>query len=523
MSKETGTIIERRDPPKKYSLSLEEVRKIAKEGVVIPICRTLPADIYTPVLIYMQLATQEASHFSPRFLFESVEGGERKGRWSYIGALPKDGIVVRDDEISERKSDGTISDSQKADGPIDPLLAIQDGLGKIVVKTPGLPPFTGGYVGYLGYEIGSAFEPSVPKTKPDVLGVPDAILFNFDNVVAFDHVRHELKVIGNINVGNPDDLERQYRQATSKIDRIVGRIHSPIRFKNKKSEKMVIHSPAQSNFQKPDYLKQLVEKPKEYIVAGDIIQVVTSQRWRRETTALPFDIYRAQCRVNPSPFMAYLDYGDFQIISASPELLVKVEDGKISTWPLAGTRGRGKTPEEDKLLEEDLKNDPKEKAEHIMLVDLGRNDVGRVAAPGTVKVSHLMEVEYYSHVMHMGSRVDGELASDKSSLDALRSTFPAGTVSGAPKIRAMQIIDELETEKRGPYAGVIGHIAYDSNLSMAITIRTMVYKKENGKGVVYLQAGGGIVYDSIPEAEYQETLKKMAASDKAIDLAEEEY
>lgn len=524
MNKEREAVIERRDPPKKHSLSLEEIRKIAKEGVVIPVFRTLPADIYTPVLTYLQLLGEkpraeerEAFNFSPSFLLESVEGGERIGRYSYIGILPKEGVVVRGDEMSELKSNGTIS-TQKTNKAIDPLRVIQDKLGKVVVKTPGLPPFFGGYVGYLGYEVVSAFENKVPASNPDVLDIPDAILFNFDNVVAFDHVRHELKVIGNIAVENLNDLERQYQETTSKIDQIVDRIHSPIRFESKKSEDNAVHSTTQSNFEKEKYI-EAIGKIKEYIIAGDVIQVVISQRWARKTEATSFSIYRALSRVNPSPFMVYFDYGDFQIIGASPELLVKVEDGKISTWPIAGTRPRGKTPEEDERLAEELKKDPKENAEHIMLVDLGRNDVGRVSVPGTVKVPRLREVERFSHVMHLTSEVHGELADGLSPLDALRSLFPAGTVSGAPKIRAMQIINELETEKRGAYAGAMGYVSYDGNLEMAITIRTIVFKDKTA----YIQAGGGIVYDSVPETEYDETNRKAAASLRAIDLAEDEY
>lgn len=529
MSRERETIIERRDLPKKYSLTLEEVKKIAekstREGKIpaIPVCRTLPADIYTPVLTYMQLVEKtgqkenEKSSFSPSFLLESVEGGERVGRYSYIGISPKEGIIVRGNEISELK-DGIVTSLRAEDKAVDPLKEIQNKLGKEVAKTPDSPPFVGGWVGYLGYEVASAFEPKVPASNPDVIGVADTMLFNFDSVVAFDHVKHEIKVISDIDVENINDLERQYAEATSKIDQIVDKIHSPIRFTEKKSEGNVVHNKAESNFEKEEYLK-VIKKAKDYIVAGDIIQVVVSQRWRRKTNALPFSIYRALSRVNPSPFMVYFDYGDFQIIGASPELLVKVEEEKISTWPIAGTRPRGKTPEEDEKLTKELLENEKERAEHIMLVDLARNDVGRVAAPGTVEVLRLMEVENFSHVKHMTSEVVGKRAPGKSSLDALRSIFPAGTVSGAPKIRAMQIIDEMETEKRGPYAGAIGYISNNGDLEMAITIRTIVFKD----GAIYVQAGGGIVYDSDPEAEYEETIAKSRGSLRAVDLAEEEY
>ena len=523
MNRERGTVIEIRGFAKKYSLSLEEVKKIAKEGVVIPVYRTLPSDLYTPVLAYLQLLGEKpraeespAFNFFPSFLLESVEGGERIGRYSYIGISPNEGIVVRDNEISELKNDGTVS-TQKTDKSIDPLKVIQDKVSKTIVKTPGLPPFVGGYVGYIGYEIINSFEPTVPKSNPDVLGIPEAVLFNYDNVIVFDHVRNELKVVGNIHVEDVGNLERQYQETTSKIDQIVDRIHSPILFETKK-ESSIMTGNAKSNFEKEEYIGA-IKRIKEYIVAGDVIQVVMSQRWARKTEAEPFSLYRALRRVNPSPFMVYFNFGDFQIIGASPELLLKVEDKDISTWPIAGTRPRGSTPEEDERLAEELKKDEKENAEHIMLVDLGRNDIGRVSVPGTVKVPRLKEVERFSHVMHLTSEVQGRLSDKYTSLDALRSAFPAGTVSGASKIRAMQIIAELEREKRGAYAGAMGYVSYDGDLEMAITIRTVVFKD----GTAYIQAGGGIVYDSDPETEWDETVRKAAASLRAIDLAEEEY
>lgn len=458
--------------------------------------RILPSDLYTPASIYLTLAGLA----SPSFLLESVVGGERVGRYSYIGIEPKDGIVIKDGVIS------------------DPLRAIQESVSRVIAKTPDLPPFVGGYVGYIGYEVISVFEDTVLASNPDVLGVPDAMLFNYDNIVVFDHVRNELKVIGNIPVENFDDLEEQYNKVTSRIDQIVDRIQSPLPFVGKKTEDGDKHSVAESNFSQEDYLKA-IEKAKEYVIAGDIIQVVLSQRFARKTDAAPFSLYRALRRVNPSPFMAYFDYGDFQIIGASPELLLKVEDGIVTTCPIAGTRRRGQTPEDDERLAEELKNNEKEKAEHRMLLDLGRNDVGKIAAPGTVNVPRVMEVERFSHVMHLASEVKGKLSDQHTSLDALRSAFPAGTLSGAPKIRAMQIINELEREKRGPYGGVMGYISYDGNLEMAITIRTMVFKD----GTAYVQAGGGIVYDSDPEAEFIETMDKSKASLRAIDLAEKEY
>lgn len=443
--------------------------------------------------------------------------GKEVGRYSYIGIAPKDGIVLKDGVISELRRDGTVP-TQRIES-IDPLRVIQDSVSKVIAKISDLPPFVGGYVGYIGYEVISSFENTVPTSNPDVLGVPDAMLFHYDNVIVFDHVRNELKVIGNIHIEDPSHLEEQYEEVTSKIDQLADRIQAPLQVKNQKSvSREMKGGVAESNFKQEEYLRA-IEKAKEYICAGDIIQVVLSQRFARKTDADPFSIYRALRRVNPSPFMVYFDFGDFQIIGASPELLLKVEEGIVTTCPIAGTRPRGQTPEEDERLAEELQNNEKENAEHRMLLDLGRNDVGRVSVPGTISVPRVMEVERFSHVMHLASEVQGKLRDQYTSLDALRSTFPAGTLSGAPKIRAMQIIDELENEKRGPYGGVIGYVSYDGNLEMAITIRTMVYKD----GTAYVQAGGGIVYDSDPEAEFIETMDKSKASLKAIDLAEKEY
>lgn len=518
-------VIERRESNKKYSLNLEEVRKVAKEGTVVPIFRTLPSDLDTPVSAYLKLSQEKrvgqenkVDRFFRSFLLESVMGGESVGRYSYIGINPKEGVIVTANEISTLNSDGTVS-TQNGER-IDPLKAIQEKVSKTVVKTAGVPPFSGGYVGYLGYEVVSAFERTVPKSNPDVLGIPEAMLFNFDNIIVFDHARNELKIVGNINVDDAGDLDSQYREVTSKIDAIVDRIHTPVVVETKNTKKETVDKQVKSNFGKEEYMAK-IRRIREYLEAGDAIQVVLSQRWARKTNADPFAIYRALRRVNPSPFMVYFDMGDFKVIGASPELLLKVENRSVSTWPIAGTRARGKTIEEDARLEEELRTNEKERAEHVMLVDLGRNDVGRISLPGTVKVPKLMEVSKYSNVMHLASEVTGKLADNYTPLDAQRSIFPAGTVSGAPKIRAMQIIDELETEQRGAYAGEMGYISYDGDLEMAITIRTIVF---DGKTkTAYIQAGGGIVFDSDPEAEYEETIAKSKGSLRAIDLAEEEY
>jgi len=434
---------------------------------------------------------------SPSFLLEAVIGGDKPGQYSYIGIEPRDGIVMAGGEAK------------------DPLTAIQENVSGVTIKDLKLPPFVGGYVGYLGYEVINTFEPKVRVSNPDILGVPDAMLFNYYHIIAFDHAKNEIKVIGNIHVDG--DLEEQYHQTTDYIDQLVDRIKSQPTSTNPSKDRFE-HQSARSNFEHEEYIKAIA-KAKEYVSAGDVIQVVISQRFARKTDVDPFSLYRALRRVNPSPFMVYFDYGDFQIIGASPELLLRVDEGIITTNPIAGTRPTAESEAENLRMEEELRNNEKEKAEHRMLVDLGRNDVGRVSAPGTVSVPERMKIKRFSHVMHLGSEVQGQIADGYTSLDALRSTFPAGTLSGASKIRAMQIIDELETEKRGPYGGVMGYISYNGDLEMAITIRTMVYKK----GIAYVQAGGGIVYDSDPEAEFEETIAKAKASQQAIDLAEEEY
>ena len=518
-------MIERREPSRRYSLTLEEFKKVAKEGVVVPIYRTLSSDFDTPVRMFDKLAGKEnkASHFFPSVLLESVTGGESVGRYSYICINPKEGIRVTANDISKLRPDGIISTERGE--RIDPLKVIQDEVSKTVVRTPGDPPFSGGYVGYLGYEVVGAFEDTVPKSKPDPLGVPEAMLFNYDNIIVFDHARNELKIVGNIDVRDTRDLDGQYAEALSKIDQTVTRILAPEKIETKSIERKIIQSDIKSNFTNEEY-RAAVQKVIDYLNSGDAIQVVISQRFAKETSASPFAIYRALRRGNPSPYMTYMDFGDFQIISSSPELIAQCEDGNITAHSIAGTRPRGKTEEEDAALENELKTSEKQKAEHVMLVDLVRNDMGRIATVGSVVVEKLMEVVRFSNVMHLASVIKGKLRSGLTSLDALRSFFPAGTVSGAPKIRAMQIIDEIEPEKRGVYSGGIGYIDHSGNFKMAIGIRTALFKAgavPDALGTVYAQAGGGIVVDSDPEDERQETVDKAAAIFRAVKLAEEEY
>jgi len=359
------------------------------------------------------------------------------------------------------------------------------------------------------------FEPKVVPPAADVLGIPESLFLFCDSMVVFDHIHHTIKVVAHCRLDG--DIDSSYRQAAFQIDEIVERLNNPtIKLPEQEvSAVLRTNGRAESNVGREGY-ELMVERIREYVIAGDVIQTVPSQRIARRTAIHPFNIYRQLRTVNPSPYMFYLDLGEFQVVGASPELLVRVEDGQVVTHPIAGTRPRGATPEEDEQLAVELLADEKERAEHIMLVDLGRNDVGRVAKPGTVSVDQMMQIEKYSHVMHIVSHVSGELAADKTPFDAFRSVFPAGTVTGAPKVRAMEVIAELEPSRRGIYAGAVGYASFAGTLDTCIAIRTMLVKD----GVAYLQAGGGIVYDSVPETEYTESMNKMRALMRAIDQAE---
>jgi anthranilate synthase component 1 len=472
-----------------YYPTLEDVRRLRKYGNLVPVCRDIQADLETPVSAYLKIARGNYS-----FLLESVEGGERMARYSFIGTEPL--LVLR----------------TGYENSVDPLNLADRELARLhPVSIAGLPRFHGGMVGYLSYEVARYFE-RLPCPEPDPQGLPESILMLADTLLAFDHVTHKIKVVSHAHLDG--DADTAYQEATHKIDDLVNRLEQPMRSEIPK------HAPpdtseVSSNVTRAEF-EAAVSQAKEYIYAGDIIQTVLSQRLARRTTVNPFAIYRALRSINPSPYMYYLHLGDFYIVGASPELLVRVEDGIVSTHPIAGTRRRGKDAVEDMVLEEELRHDEKERAEHIMLVDLGRNDIGRISEPGTVEVTQLMDVERYSHVMHLVSHVQGRLRSGLSQFDALRSCFPAGTVSGAPKIRAMEIIAELEKEKRGPYAGAVGYFDFSGNLDTAITIRTIVIKDN----VAYIQAGAGIVADSVPEREYRESLNKAQALLSAIDQAE---
>ena len=477
-----------------YYPDLRQVKQLAHRGNLIPICREINADLDTPVSAYLKVARPPYS-----FLLESVEGGERIARYSFIGTEPD--TVIK-------------TGRGQSHGRVDPLVPIEKELSRFkLIEVPDMQRFNGGAVGYLSYESVNYFE-ELPTPDPDMLNVPESVFMLTKTYMVFDHVAHKISVVSHAHLNG--DVERAYNEATDRIDKIIRRLQSPL------SMPVAPHSaPSQrlateSNMT-PEEFYDMVNHVKEYIVAGDVIQTVVSQRLSRPTTADSFQIYRSLRAINPSPYMYFLELDGFQIVGASPEMLVQVENGIVSTNPIAGTRPRGADQREDEANEAELRSDEKERAEHIMLVDLGRNDIGRVSEPGSVSVNQLMDVERYSHVMHLVSRVSGKLRDGYTNFDALRACFPAGTVSGAPKIRAMEIIAELEPDKRGPYAGAVGYFDFTGNMDTAIDIRTLVIKD----GIAHAQAGGGIVYDSTPDFEYRETLHKASALMRAIDDAEE--
>ena len=475
-----------------YYPTLKEVKQYKDRGNMVPIYREIVADLETPVSAFLKVNRGGYS-----FLLESVVGGQRLARYSFIGTEPYRVLTT------------------KGEDKTDPLPVIAQELNKYkIVPVSDLPRFCGGAVGYLGYETVTRFE-ELPSPDPDPLSLPESLFMFVDTMLVFDHVTHKIKVLSYARLDG--DIEEAYQKAVDKIDDLVNRLSQPLQPSQqmKAATRPMNNYKLSSNFSKEEF-EESVLKIKQYITEGEAIQVVLSQRLVQPTDVAPFEIYRALRTINPSPYMFFLDFTDFHIIGASPEILVRVEEDAVMTRPLAGTRPRGKSPTEDAMLEQELRSDEKERAEHIMLVDLGRNDIGRVSEPGTVEVSDLMDVERYSHVMHLVTHVQGRLQRDLTAFDALRACFPAGTVSGAPKIRAMEIIAELEPEKRGPYAGAVGYFSFSGNMDMAIAIRTMVMTK----GVAYVQAGGGIVYDSVPEREFEESMNKAKALLKAISQAE---
>jgi anthranilate synthase component 1 len=494
---------------------LSGFRTMAAQGALVPVYRELAADLETPVSVYLKLRGQ-----GPSFLLESVEKAEQVGRYSFLGFNPRRQIIARDRQVTFL--DNGQSETRQLDAGEDPLHLVTSELKRYQPVAPlgeslqDLPRFFGGAVGYLGYDLVRFFE-RLPQTTRDELLLPDLHLLMTDTLVIFDHVRHRLLVVANAHVAPESDLDAAYDDAIARLDAVEAGLQVPL--------PPVPTPPGRSDGElasnmTQDQFEAAVQRAKEYIAAGDVFQVVPSQRLRRRTQATPFSIYRALRRLNPSPYMFFLALGGdpaIHLIGSSPEVLVRLQDRTAEVRPIAGTRPRGKTVDQDRALEAELLADPKERAEHVMLVDLGRNDLGRVCEFGTVQVPDLLTVERYSHVIHLVSRVTGQLRDGVDAFDLLRATFPAGTVSGAPKVRAMEIIEELESVRRGHYAGAVGYFGFNGSMDTCITIRTILMRGD----VAYLQAGGGIVADSHPTREWEETLHKARALSVAIEMAEQ--
>lgn len=484
--------------------SKPEFLKLAKKGNLIPVYAEILADFETPLSSYRKIDDGGYS-----FLLESVEGGERIARYSFLGSSPS--IIFSSKLGKVTIKDGKASRTFPSKDPIEDLKKLLSGYR--FVKVRGLPRFSGGLVGFFGYDMVRFIE-SIPDKNPDTLNVPDSVFMLTDTILIFDHVDHKIKVVSNAHVRG--SASAAYEEAAVKIADLARRLKrgsagTGCALSGKKKAAATV---IKSNFTKKAF-EAVVNKAKRYIRSGDIIQVVLSQRLQTTTDSDPFQVYRALRSINPSPYMYYLKMDDFCLVGSSPEVMVRCEEGNVELRPIAGTRPRGSTEEEDASLQKDLLADPKERAEHIMLVDLGRNDIGKVCDYSSVKVSELMTIEKYSHVMHIVSDVSGRLKKGRDSFDVIRATMPAGTVTGAPKVRAMEIIDELENVRRSTYAGSVGYFSFSGNLDCCITIRTILIKD----GKAYIQAGAGIVADSVPSREYKETLNKAGALLRALDTA----
>jgi len=489
--------------------TFDEFARLAQEGNVVPVYRQLIGDTLTPVTAFCKIQEGDWA-----FLFESVVNGERLGRYSFLGSGPFLRFQVFDRRVQTQHAGHAVKEADDA----DPLRLLQQTLAAYrSPAVPGLPRFTGGAVGYAGYDAVRYVE-RLAHPPEDDRELPDLCFALYDRMVIFDHINKTIAAVAHAHIPPAGDgLERAYREACGRVDRLVERLQQGVADLQLTDIATVGRSQRQvvSNFEPGGY-QQAVAKCQEYIKAGDAFQVVLSQRLTAQTRARPFDIYRALRVVNPSPFMFYVKAGPVCLVGASPEIMARVEGDLLTIRPLAGTRPRGQTTADDDRLAAELLADPKERAEHIMLVDLGRNDVGRVARYGTVQLSDVMTVERYSHVMHLCSNVTGRLQPGKSALDALWACLPAGTLSGAPKVRAMEIIDELEPHRRGPYGGAVGYVDFTGNMDTCIALRTMVLKGQTA----YVQAGAGIVYDSVPEREYEETMNKAMSLLKALEIAE---
>jgi anthranilate synthase component I len=496
--------------------SFAEFRRLAGRGNVIPVYTTIVADLLSPVSAFLRLAPQTAGRSNARdyhFLLESVEGGEHVGRYTFFGIDPFQVVSCRGSRITvgcgsrQSEESGNIFDYLRRVGARYHPVEAAGGAGE------ALPPFSAGAVGYLAYEAVRQLEKLPPRVEPDV-DVDDAVFMYFANLAAFDHVRHQLFLISNVLTDEgTGSLRSKYDAAVRALERLALALERPLRLPRFRPPRGALRY--RSNMTRATY-EAMVERGKEYIRAGDVFQVVLSQRLKVPVRVPPFEIYRALRVVNPSPYMYYLRMGAATVLGSSPEMLVKVAGPSVEYRPIAGTRPRGRTEEEDRRLEQELRSSEKERAEHIMLVDLGRNDIGRVSDFSTVRPKEIMFVERYSHVMHLVSLIQGRLRSDADSYSALAACFPAGTLSGAPKVRAMEIIDELEPTRRGLYGGSVLYLDFSGNLNSCIVIRTVLVKDK----FAYLQAGAGIVADSVPAEEYEESMNKAKAMLKAFELAE---
>ena len=485
--------------------SLDAFERLFKNASVVPVWATIPADLETPVSVYAKLQTPTS------FLLESVEGGETVGRYSFVGAVPFLILSAKEDRIERHLKQGLRWKTQKWKG--EPLEALREELRRYKAEShPELPRFQSGAVGYISYD-GVRWMEKLPRRTKDDLKLPDMVFLFCDELIVFDHVSRTMRVI--LQVRNKGEAPAAaYRRAVARVQATLKKLQKPLRVPNRKriGRRTVLHSTMDETC-----YSEKVEQCKKYIAAGDVIQVVLSQRYETTLSVPPFEVYRTLRRLNPSPYMFHFQWKDMALVGSSPEVMVRLENGRATVRPIAGTRRRGLTPEQDAKMEQELLRDAKERAEHLMLVDLGRNDLGRVCTPGSVSVNEFMTVERYSHVMHLVSNVQGKLQEGRDAIDLLKATFPAGTVSGAPKIRAMEIIEELEPVRRGPYAGAVGYFDFSGNFDTGITIRTIVVK---GKRAT-LQAGAGIVADSDPHREYEETVNKATALLSAISLTEE--
>ena len=487
--------------------SKTEFITLSKKGNTIPVYLDLTADCETPLGAYSKIREN-----TPSFLFESIVGGERISRFSFLGSNPQKVVRVFEDLVTITHKNG---ESETLKTPDDPLAIIEELMTRYKpVHLPGMPPFTGGAVGFVGHEYVHHIEPTIPKAETNPLGLPILYYLITDSVIIFDHVRQILRICVSAHIEN--DATTAYKKAVAEITDIYEQLRKPLSIKHREliEQDEEIAAPG-GNFTKAEF-ETAVDRVKNYIRAGDVIQTVLSQRFEKAFTQTPVSLYRSLRTVNPSPYMVLIEDTDFSIVGASPEVHVRLTEDTVEIRPIAGTRKRGKNEYEDTILEKDLLADPKECAEHLMLVDLARNDIGRVCEYGTIRVPEYMIIERYSHVMHIVSKVVGKIRGDCNAYDLMRATFPAGTLSGAPKVRALQIIAELERGQRGTYGGALGYFGYEGNHDSCIGIRTAVIKD----GAIYIQSGAGIVSDSVPENEFLETMNKAKGMLKAISLAE---